>query len=260
MKRGYFALWRKFQDHPFWKQPREFSKAEAWIDILWCAQHKEEPKEVIFNMTVITQHYGETLKSINTWANRWKWSESRVRRFFKLLEKMKQIRTKSEGITTRLTVINYDSYDPKRRVNDETSTSKRREADETSTTKKNVKKDNNEKNVKKTPLTPHEKIIELYHDLLPELATIRNPGNGIKKKILARWKADKERQNLEWWDWYFKGVRECDFLMGKKKDWAATLHWLLGPENMDKVLSGNFLNRDKEKTIAEEWVNERLQK
>ena len=136
MHRGYIALWRKIQDHPFAKERRVFSKYEAWIDILMECQHCEEAKKVIIGMAAIDCHYGESLKSIKTWACRWQWTESKVRRFFDLLKNLGQITTKSEGQTTRLIVLNYGQYDPRSaRVTAEL----RRGNDEVTATDNNVK-------------------------------------------------------------------------------------------------------------------------
>lgn len=114
MHRGYIALWRRIEDHPFYKEPREFSKYEAWLDILMSAQHCKKPKQVIIGMNVFICNYGECLKSIKTWSRRWNWSRSKVFRFLKMLEKMEQVVCKSEQKTTRIKIINYGVYDPKR--------------------------------------------------------------------------------------------------------------------------------------------------
>jgi len=153
MHRGYFAVWRKIQDHAFYKEPREFSKLEAWLDLLMSAQHDEDPQDVILGMTVLKCHYGECLKSVQTWADRWGWNPSKVRRFLSLLVQLGQIRFKSEVQTTRIIVINFAQYDPKRRANDEQTNCIRRASDEQATTDNN---DNNVKNEKnnKTPLPP----------------------------------------------------------------------------------------------------------
>jgi hypothetical protein len=103
---------------------------------------------------------------------------------------------------------------------------------------------------------PVSKIVTLYHDTLPGLATVQKISNELSRKIKARWNADTDRQSLEWWRWYFEGVRKCGFLMGRKKDWAATLHWLTGRENMEKVLSGYYLDRNRTTTAIEEFINE----
>ena len=117
MKRGYFALWRKFEEHPFWVEKRVFSKAEAWIDILWSVQWQEEPQRVVLGMQEFVCHYGESLRSIRTWAERFGWEPSKTHRFFGLCKKMGQIDTKTEQVTTRLSVINYKIYDPRRNTN-----------------------------------------------------------------------------------------------------------------------------------------------
>jgi hypothetical protein len=103
---------------------------------------------------------------------------------------------------------------------------------------------------------PVSKIVALYHGTLPGLATVQKISNELSRKIKARWNADTDRQSLEWWQWYFEGVCKCGFLMGQKKDWAATLHWLTGRENMEKVLSGYYLDRNRTTTAIEEFINE----
>jgi hypothetical protein len=114
--------------------------------MLMEAQHDERPQQVVFGMKVLTCNYGECLKSNVTWARRWGWTESKVRRFLKLLENMGQLRTKNEGITTRISLINYATYDPRRRECNEEAPRKRRGSAEEATTDKNVKNVKNEKN------------------------------------------------------------------------------------------------------------------
>ena len=62
MHRGYFAVWRKIKDHPFYTEPREFSKYEAWLDLLLEAQHEKDAQRVIIGMNVLECHYGESVK------------------------------------------------------------------------------------------------------------------------------------------------------------------------------------------------------
>lgn len=145
MKRGYFALYRKLQDHPFWKEKRKFSKAEAWIDILWEAQHEKEPQKVMFGMQVLICNYGESLKSVRTWAKRWWWGETKVHRFLKLLKNMDQIETVNETVTTRLIVLNYSQYDPKNKKNETQPTDEIKHIENTSKTQ--AVTDKNDKNV-----------------------------------------------------------------------------------------------------------------
>ena len=112
-KQGYFPLWRKFQDNFLWAEKRVFSKAEAWIDLLMQAQHKEEPQHVLIKMRTITCNYGECIKSLSTWGKRWRWSKPKVCRFLDLLQAHNMIVTKSETVTTRISICNYSTYDPR---------------------------------------------------------------------------------------------------------------------------------------------------
>jgi uncharacterized phage protein (TIGR02220 family) len=136
MNRGYIKIWRKIQDNPLWKEPRKFSRAEAWIDIVMEVQGSPEPKEVLIGNSVLMCNRGESLKSLDTWAKRWSWDKSATRRFFILLKKMGNIDTASERKTTRLKVINYDTYNPLRNAN-ETQVKHKRNASETQVTPEN---------------------------------------------------------------------------------------------------------------------------
>ncbi len=255
MHRGYFALWRRFEDHPFWKEPRVFSKAEAWIDILWQTQHEEEPKEIIFGMTVLTQHYGECLKSTRTWAKRWDWSEAKVRRFFKLLDKLGQLSAKNEIVTTRIKVINFEQYDPRRRANDAGATQERRTGDAQAATNKKVNTANTANTLEspngdssdlppKISRCPHSKIISLYHQHCPELPRVKEWADPFKGYLRSRWLEKKERQNLSWWESFFKDhIKSSDFLMGRVNGFQANLGWIVRKSNFQKIINGQYVNR-----------------
>ena len=111
MYRGYFALYRKIQDHPFYKEKRVFSKYEAWIDLLMDARHKKKPKQIVIGMRTIECGYGQSIKSLRTMGERWGWTAKKVSRFLNLLENMGQIRHENVTVTTRITILNYSKYD-----------------------------------------------------------------------------------------------------------------------------------------------------
>lgn len=142
---GWIKVHRKVQDHWIFKEQREFSRFEAWLDILLCANHSEQ--KVIIQGTVYTVKQGESLHSLETWAKRWNWSKTKVRRFFDTLTKELMIETTNETKTTRLTICNYASYQVERNA-DETPKKRRRNADETQTApNKNEENDNNDKQI-----------------------------------------------------------------------------------------------------------------
>ena len=137
MNNGYIALFRQIRENPLWKKP--VSRVDAWIDILMEVRYKEGPQEVLIGWEVVECHYAQSIKSVRTWADRWGWSESRVRRFFGYLEKQKMVEREALANTTRLTVVNYKKYDDARRTRGEPPTDARRTADELPTTEEEGK-------------------------------------------------------------------------------------------------------------------------
>jgi hypothetical protein len=100
----------------------------------------------------------------------------------------------------------------------------------------------------KPPIVPLVKILKIYHKTLPELPQVRAFTEPIKKRLQARWKEDPTRQDLAWWENYFKQVAESAFLTGQNdKGWRADFDWLIGPQNMGKVLNGRFI--EKRRTV-----------
>lgn len=113
---------------------------------------------------------------------------------------------------------------------------------------------------------PHHAIVDLYHEILPELPRVRVWGKDQQAQLKARWREDKARQNLDWWQEYFQDVCEMDFLMGRsEKPWTGcNLAWLTGAKNMPKVLNGQYHNRGQpagnrpqDKLVSEmtRWIN-----
>ncbi|MCS4235062.1 hypothetical protein [Stenotrophomonas sp. BIGb0135] len=97
------------------------------------------------------------------------------------------------------------------------------------------------------PPCPHLKIIDLYHEILPELTEVRVWEGDRERKLAARWKSDAERQSLDWWRAFFGSVREMPFLMGERtgrdgRAFTCTLEWLVSPKNFAKVIEGNYLD------------------
>lgn len=93
---------------------------------------------------------------------------------------------------------------------------------------------------KVTKLCPHQKIIDLYHDILPMCPRVREwtPARAIH--LRARWNEDEARQNLEYWRRFFEYVKTCPFLVGqvyaeRKRPFFADLEWLTKLANFTKV-------------------------
>lgn len=147
MNKGWISINRKIQSHWLWVEKREFSKLEAWIDILLTVNHSEQ--KVMIKNTLFTVKRGDSIQSLDTWAKRWNWNKSKVRRFFMLLENDSMIVTKNESKTTRLTVCNYDSYQDMRNDNETIMKHKRNDNETIMTPNNNDNNINKENNVNK---------------------------------------------------------------------------------------------------------------
>lgn len=96
------------------------------------------------------------------------------------------------------------------------------------------------------PDCPHQQIIALYHELLPQCPQIRDWTPSRANQLRARWNEDKRRQDVAWWREFFGYVASCDFLVGRSssgKPFFADLEWLTKPNNFAKVREGRYENR-----------------
>lgn len=107
------------------------------------------------------------------------------------------------------------------------------------------------------PPCPHGKIIDAYHELLPELPQVRSWTNTRSKHLAARWrerfaagKYATAEEGLAYWRRLFAHIHgNCPWLMGQRtgrngKAFFADLGWLVMPENFAKVIEGRYVERD----------------
>lgn len=111
MQEGYIQLARRLFDHPFWQEKREFSKAEAWIDLIQSAQWK--PGQVSVKGKIIVLKRGQTQGSLRYWQTRWNWgSPDKVKRYFTILQEQGMVIITQKTVTQVVTLINYERYNP----------------------------------------------------------------------------------------------------------------------------------------------------
>ena len=90
--RGAIPLLRKFIEHPFWNENRKFSRAEAWIDLLFMARFSEKDEQILDRGEVITIRYGQILTSTVTLSVKWNRSRTWVQQILRILEKNESIK------------------------------------------------------------------------------------------------------------------------------------------------------------------------
>lgn len=106
------------------------------------------------------------------------------------------------------------------------------------------------------PDCPHEKIIALYTNRLPELPQPRIWDGQRAKDMRSNWRwlltqknskgAIDEAQALVVFDKFFAIVAESDFLTGRDGKWSGcNLPWLMKKANFFKVIEGVYQQRAK---------------
>lgn len=118
MRYGHIKLSRKlFDGDPWWVEKRVFSRFEAWVDMLQLAAWRDV--EIEYRGESIPLRRGEFVLSVRHAADRWNWSEKRVRGFLDRAQQRAQqraherarIRAQREtqaGVV--YLVVNYDTY------------------------------------------------------------------------------------------------------------------------------------------------------
>ncbi len=93
---------------------------------------------------------------------------------------------------------------------------------------------------------PHQEIIDIYHRVLSECPKARKWTPRCQAQLRSRWREDKAHQTLEFWEKFFKFIRESKFLMGRtqpipgKQRFVVTLRWIVTSENFSKIIEGNY--------------------
>lgn len=102
------------------------------------------------------------------------------------------------------------------------------------------------RNLHKIEPCPHQAIVDLYHEILPELPSIALINSGRQRHLQGRWREHAAHRDLGFWREYFQTVKASPFLMGKVpgrnggKPFRASFDWLICPSNFAKVVEGNY--------------------
>lgn len=99
---------------------------------------------------------------------------------------------------------------------------------------------------KSAPACPVAEIVEMYNRMLPMLPAVSVVNDSRKRAIAARWrevvtteKMDRQ-QGLEFFEWFFKMVKDSKFLTGKAKDWKADIDFLFNASKFPRIVEGTY--------------------
>lgn len=108
MQHGWIKLHRKIQDHWVYKEKRTFSKYEAWLDLIFMANHKQN--KALIDGELVTIERGQFITSIRKLCDKWSWSNTKVNNFLNVLESDGMITKESDTKKTVISLANYGIY------------------------------------------------------------------------------------------------------------------------------------------------------
>lgn len=173
---GWIKIDRKIRSNWIWK---DSVKLKWWFDILLEVNFEDNKFQIGYQLFECKR--GESLMSLQNWAKRWNVSKSVVNNFFKLLQQDGMITLKSETVTTRLTVCNYDTYQT---VQNAFDTHRKRIVNATVPQQSTIKEYKEDKEYKKVLLS--EIVISDYNDLSPDYFQIALSFQGLFRENLIQ--------------------------------------------------------------------------
>lgn len=118
-----------------------FTRSQAFIDLLLLANHK--PATFFIRGIEVRLQPGQLAWSQKNLAARWKWNFKTVRRYLSSLERLQMVETKTDNITTIISVRNWTLY---QRNGEQRGDQNGEQKESKAETDNNVKNDKKEKN------------------------------------------------------------------------------------------------------------------
>lgn len=104
---GYIKLYRQLFENPDYFAEK-FSRIQAWIDLLLLANYEESAMYVRGIKMQVGR--GQLAKSMDSLAERWRWSRFKVEEYLKELENQQQINVQKNNVISLITITNYERY------------------------------------------------------------------------------------------------------------------------------------------------------
>ena len=105
---GFITISRRLFKNDLWTERREFSRAEAWLDLIRRANWQDGT--MLVGNTPYEIKRGQVLASERQMAQWWGWSQKKVQNFLRLCTSEEMISTAKEAVGTRMDLKNYESY------------------------------------------------------------------------------------------------------------------------------------------------------
>lgn len=177
---GYIKIWRKIKNHSYWKEPRKFSKFEAWMDLVMTAAGLDF--EVPYRDQVIKLKRGQMIIAERKLAERWQWSRGRVHSFLTNCVHNEEIRYhRKDHRFSIISIVKYSTYNP--------PAAPRGPTDKTTdkTTRNTTDKTNINKDKRSIKISNKENIYSIIeHWNSQKIKKVEDRESKIRKKTISR--------------------------------------------------------------------------
>ncbi|MFR9543899.1 MAG: hypothetical protein SNH27_17880 [Rikenellaceae bacterium] len=251
MKGGYITLSRKFFENTLWKEPREYSRAEAWLDMISMARF--DSSVVMLNSRAIEVQKGEIAISRRYLEKRWGWGSTKVNNFLVMLKTNQMITQRQTNGQTIVTLCNYEVYN-----NTQTTSQTTNKPDGEPLQYQETGSSTGSQDTVPPPKLDidYDKLVDHFNTETKGIfGTLRTPLSEARKKMIrARCATHGKDAFVE----VIKIAMDSPFLCGQNsRSWAMTFDWMIKPANFEKILSGNYDNKtlQNETTSANRQYN-----
>lgn len=262
---GYVKLWRRSLRSDVWQNPKVW---RVWCWMLMKATHKQIIQMVGYQPVDLNP--GEFVFGRKNCSKETKVSENAVRTCLQALKLTNRITIKSSTKFSVVSIINWEQYQDEDVIRvkknhhqkNQPATSKPPASHHKQTHNHNNNTNRESTSVDSLPAPelvdgpkpcPVEVIVNLFNTMLPSSPKCLHLTDSIRKQLATRWREDKKRQSIDWWRDLFTQVNESKFLTGRVESrdgrrFLVDFIWLVNATNFAKVLNGNYVDRDSERT------------
>lgn len=141
----FFKIDRKLLDDEFWLS-EPFTKPQAWVDLIGLANYGDVKR--MEGEKMVTYARGSVVTSVRTLANRWRWSQEKVRNYLAALESDSMASAKKSARGIIITLENYAFYQDTHKKTERKT--ENRPSTDRAVTEHSPRQNKNIKNIKKT--------------------------------------------------------------------------------------------------------------
>ena len=291
MEKGFIKLSRSFFNNKMWQAARKFSECEAWLDLIQSARFEASPTTSLIGSCEVTWNRGQYPASIRFLSKKWGQSESWVRKCLSNFKKEGMITIENTQGVSVITLVNFDKYNTPpdtpfntpsgtpnilnnnhleqliTQVATQVVTQAMKSQHTSNTNNKKEEEYNNNYSLRSSnellcgTSQPHEEkidyrnLVSFFNDTTKGVfGNIRYPLSDKRKGMInARIKEHGKRAFVE----MIQKAYESDFLKGQNsRNFTASFDWLIKPTNFEKVISGNYDNKNSRTSASGNDGNE----